>query len=76
MSKSHAFTPNVVIDRENPTTTYFWQKVSGPAAVNFTPNNTTKNATGVFTTAGTYLLKLTVSDGVKSGSDTVTVVVT
>lgn len=49
-----------------------WTSVSGPAAVSFSPANAAAtNAT--FNTAGTYVLRLTGSDGQLSSSDDVTV---
>ncbi|MEO8609209.1 MAG: choice-of-anchor Q domain-containing protein [Chloroflexota bacterium] len=54
-----------------PTLTYTW---TGPTGVNFsTPNALSTTAT--FSTAGTYILTLTASDGQLSGSDTVQIVV-
>jgi hypothetical protein len=53
--------------------TYTWTKVSGPAASFSTPNAARTMVTG--TARGTYVLKLTVSDGALSASDTVTITV-
>ena len=54
--------------------TYAWTKSSGPGAVTFgTPNAATTTVSG--STTGTYVLKLTVSDGELSASDTVKVTV-
>jgi hypothetical protein len=51
-----------------------WSRVSGPAAVTFgNANNRTTTAT--FTQAGTYVLRLTASDGSLSATDDVTIVV-
>jgi RHS repeat-associated protein len=51
-----------------------WSKVSGPGPVVFS-NATNAIGTTTFTTAGTYILKFTASDGQLSSSDTLTVVV-
>jgi RHS repeat-associated protein len=51
-----------------------WSKVSGPGPVVFS-NPTNAIGTATFTTPGTYVLKLTASDGQLSSSDTLTVVV-
>ncbi|MGH9871912.1 MAG: PKD domain-containing protein, partial [Pyrinomonadaceae bacterium] len=52
-----------------------WTMVSGPAAVGFgTPNAAVSGAS--FTTPGTYVLRLTASDGQTNTSDDLTVVVT
>jgi len=51
-----------------------WSKVSGPGPVVFS-NATNAIGTATFTTPGTYVLKLTASDGQLSSSDTLTVVV-
>lgn len=52
----------------------FWSFVSGPGAVVF-PDATVLNATAIFTVPGTYVLRLTASDGKLSASDEMTVVV-
>jgi hypothetical protein len=55
--------------------TYAWTKTSGPGTVTFSPSTAAAStASGALT--GTYVLKLTVSDGELSASDTVTVTVT
>src|SRR5690606_22723040 len=51
-----------------------WSKVSGPGTVTF-GNASSVDTTATFTLAGTYVLRLTASDGIFSSSDTVTVVV-
>src|SRR5581483_8565524 len=51
-----------------------WSKVSGPGAVTFNPANTA-STTASFSAAGTYVLKLTGSDGQLSGSSNVTITV-
>ena len=51
-----------------------WTKVSGPGVVSFAPTNAA-STTVTFSTAGTYVLRLTASDGAGSGSDDVTVTV-
>ena len=56
------------------TLTIQWSMVSGPAPVLFSaPQSATTNAT--FTTVGTYVLRLTVSDGQFTSSDDVIVTV-
>jgi N-acetylneuraminic acid mutarotase len=58
----------------NGTLTRTWSKVSGPGTVTFgTPTANTTTAT--FSSAGTYVLRLTASDGALSASDDVTVTV-
>lgn len=52
----------------------FWSFVSGPAGVVF-PDSTVLNATAIFAVPGTYVLRLTASDGKLSASDEMTVVV-
>jgi hypothetical protein len=54
--------------------TYAWSQVSGPATASFSPANA-EDTTASFTTAGTYVLRLTASDGALSTSDQVTVTV-
>ncbi len=51
-----------------------WSFVSGPGAVVF-PDATVLNATAIFAVPGTYVLRLTASDGKLSASDEMTVVV-
>ena len=51
-----------------------WSFVSGPGPVVF-PDATTLNATAIFTVPGTYVLRLTASDGKLSASDELTIVV-
>jgi hypothetical protein len=51
-----------------------WSKVSGPGTVTFT-NAAVLNTTASFSAAGTYVLRLTASDSVLSGSDELIVVV-
>ena len=46
----------------------FWSFVSGPGPVVF-PDATLLNATAIFTVPGTYVLRLTASDGKLSASD-------
>jgi hypothetical protein len=51
-----------------------WTKISGPGTVTFSAANAlTTNAT--FSAAGTYVLRLTTSDGLASGSDDVQIIV-
>jgi hypothetical protein len=52
-----------------------WTMVSGPDAVRFDPADAART-TVRFTRSGTYVLRLTVSDGELSGSDDVSVTVT
>jgi hypothetical protein len=51
-----------------------WTRVSGPGSVEFADPSTV-NTTATFTVPGTYVLRLTVSDGQYTVSDEVTVVV-
>jgi hypothetical protein len=56
------------------TLTVAWSRVSGPAAVTFSsPSSPDTNAT--FTAAGTYMLRLSGSDGTLTGTDDTTVVI-
>jgi hypothetical protein len=57
--------------------TYSWSKMSGPGTVMFSPNGTAANATSTatFSAAGTYVLRVTVSDGNLSVTSDVTVTV-
>jgi len=52
-----------------------WSKVSGPGSVVFV-NSTSVNASATFTAAGTYVLRLTASDSLLTGTDDVTITVT
>src|SRR5207237_913926 len=54
--------------------TYKWTKASGPGTVTFA-NGTAASTTLTFSVGGVYALKLTVSDSVLSGSDTVVITV-
>jgi hypothetical protein len=56
------------------TVTTTWSKVSGPGTVTFA-NPSAKVTTATFSTAGTYVLQLTGSDGALSASDTAQVTV-
>jgi hypothetical protein len=56
------------------TTTTTWTKVSGPGTVGFTNPNAV-DTTATFSTAGTYVLRLTANDGALSTSDDITVTV-
>jgi hypothetical protein len=58
-----------------PTLTITWSKTSGPDTVTFTPANAA-TTTVSFSTAGTYVLRLTASDGALSAYDEVQVTVT
>ena len=51
-----------------------WMRVSGPGTVTFTAPSAT-STTATFSTSGTYVLRLTASDGALSTSDDVTVTV-
>jgi hypothetical protein len=57
-----------------PTLTIAWSLVSGPGSVTFSPANAA-STTASFSTAGTYVLRLSASDGALSSSDDVQVVV-
>src|SRR3989338_7135775 len=59
---------------EGATLTYLWSMFSGPAAVTF-DDPTKPNAVATFSQAGTYILKLTVSDSQLSGEDSVQIIV-
>ena len=52
-----------------------WSRVSGPGTVTFT-NPAALSTTATFSAAGTYVLRLSVSDSVLTSTDDVTVVVT
>lgn len=54
--------------------TYAWSRVSGPGTVAFAPANAA-TTTASFTAPGTYVLRLTASDGQLSDGDDVTVTV-
>ncbi len=54
------------------TLSYTWSKDSGPGTVTFDDTNAA-TTTATFSTDGTYVLRLTVSDGLGSAYDTVTV---
>ena len=60
------------------TLTYTWSKVSGPGGVTFSPNGTAGSSSSIatFDTAGTYSIKVLVSDGKLSAKSTVGVTVT
>ena len=55
-------------------TTAMWIQVSGPSAVNFV-DATSANTTAMFSTTGTYVLRLTGSDGALTATDDVTITV-
>ncbi len=55
-----------------PALTYTWSKISGPGNVTF-GNATAVDTTATFGLAGTYVLRLTASDGQLSGFDEMTV---
>lgn len=57
------------------TLTYSWTKVSGPGTVTF-GNAAAVDTTARFSATGSYVLRLTASDGALSASDTVTISVT
>jgi len=52
--------------------TSWWSQVSGPASVLFT-NSMLHSVTGIFSTTGRYVLRLTVADGVYTNTDHTTV---
>lgn len=54
--------------------TALWTLTTGPAAVNFA-NSASANTSVHFTTAGTYVLRLTITDGRSLGYDEVTITV-
>jgi RHS repeat-associated protein len=54
---------------------YAWSFASGPGAVTFSNGGTLPAVTATFSTPGTYVLRLTVSDGELSGVATTTVTV-
>jgi len=56
------------------TLTTSWSKVSGPGTVTFS-SGSSLNATATFSTAGTYTLRLTASDGALSANDDIVVTV-
>ncbi len=45
------------------TLTYAWSQVSGPGSVSFAPSATTRDADATFAVGGTYVLRLSASDG-------------
>jgi len=51
--------------------TYSWTVDSGTGTPTFSPSNAVQNPTVTFTTAGDYVLRLTVSDGDEDANDTV-----
>jgi hypothetical protein len=53
---------------------YTWSEVSGPGDVTFTPAET-EDTTAAFSTEGSYVLRLTVTDGELTASDDVSVTV-
>ena len=53
---------------------YQWSVVSGPGTVNFT-NATSLTASAAFSAAGTYVLKLSASDGQLTSNSQVTIIV-
>jgi hypothetical protein len=55
------------------TLTYAWSKVSGPGSVTF-GDASAANTTAQFSTAGTYVLRLTANDGTLDASDDLTIV--
>jgi hypothetical protein len=61
-------------DPDGQSLTYSWSKVTGPGNVNFS-SNTNIAPTATFSIAGTYTLRVTVSDGTLSSNDTVTITV-
>jgi len=61
-------------DPDGTALTYTWSKVSGPGTVTFSAGSAV-TTTATFSTHGSYVLNLTVSDGTLSASDAVTVTV-
>ncbi|MCI0493342.1 MAG: DNRLRE domain-containing protein, partial [Planctomycetes bacterium] len=65
----------ITVDPTIPATvTTRWTVVSGPGTVTFS-NSSSPSATSVFSTAGTYVLRLTASDGETEVADEVSIVV-
>jgi hypothetical protein len=54
--------------------TFAWSKVSGPGTVNFL-STTDPNTTATFTQSGTYVIRLTATDGTLSSTSDATIVV-
>jgi hypothetical protein len=52
--------------------TFSWSKESGPGSVTFA-NPNLLSTTASFSSSGTYVLRLTVSDGVLSGTDDISI---
>lgn len=61
-------------DAENEPLIFSWSVVSGPGDVVFA-NPSAPDSTATFSSAGTYLLRLTASDGLSTNSDEVTITV-
>lgn len=59
-------------DPDGDALTYAWSKVSGPGTVSFT-NASALTTSASFSQAGTYVLRLTASDGTASAADDVTI---
>ncbi|MCK6472077.1 MAG: Ig-like domain-containing protein [Planctomycetes bacterium] len=68
----------VASDPDGDALTYTWSKFSGTGTVGFSPNGTalSESSSATFSTAGTYVLRVTVFDGSLSTTGDVTVVVT
>jgi uncharacterized GH25 family protein len=64
-------TANIIND-PNAALTYTWTTVSGPASVSFA-DPSSLSTTASFTTAGTYVLQLAVSNGQKTGTANTTI---
>lgn len=64
----------VVHDVDGDPLTFAWTKVSGPGGVSF-GSATAKDSTATFAAAGTYVIRLTASDGVRTGTADCTVTV-
>jgi M6 family metalloprotease-like protein/uncharacterized repeat protein (TIGR02543 family) len=61
-------------DPESNPLTYTWSKISGPGAVTFS-DPAALDSTASFRIAGTYVLRLSVSDGIGTSFDEITIIV-
>lgn len=75
MSKTPTLAARVTDDGlPNGTLTFAWSQISGPGTVTFNHTDI-KTPRITFSRAGTYVLRLTVSDGALSSSDDITIIV-
>ena len=72
---STATLDGTAIDPDDTSLTYLWSKVSGPTLPMGAFVTTTERTTVTFVSPGTYVFRLTVSDGTDTSSDEVTVTV-